>query len=117
MRLFLAKKQQESTEEYRSSGLYTYLRISSTFGISLAISLYLFCYLLGGWLDAKFGTGVLFTILFLFMSLISAGYYLFKCVTNHEKVEKELKQQHDEEVRERHSLEDRVAALKKDLKR
>lgn len=113
----MAKKQKEAAEEYRSSGLYTYLRISSTFGISLAVSLYLFCYLLGGWMDDKFGTGVLFSILFLFMSLISAGFYLYKCVDNHEKVEKELKKQFEEERDERCSMEHRVAALKKDLKR
>ena len=113
----MAKKQKETTEEYRSSGLYTYLRICSTFGLTLAISIYICSILVGGWLDERFGTDPLFRIIMLFMALISAGYYLFKSVESHEKVEKELKKKHVEEHAERQSLEDRVAALKKDLKR
>jgi len=114
---FLTKKYDPDSGEYRSSGVYTYLRICSTFGFTLALSIYIFSILLGGWLDDRFGTDPLFRIILLFMSLISAGYYLYMSVVNHEKVEKELKKQHEEDREERRSLEDRVAALKKDLKR
>ena len=113
----MANKNDESSNEYRSSGLYTYLRICSTFGLTLALSIYIFSILLGGWLDERFGTDPLFRIILLFMSLISAGYYLYKSVDSHEKVEKELKKQFEEEHSDHKSLEDRVAALKKDLER
>ena len=111
------KKYDDDHNEYRSSGLYTYLRICSTFGLTLALSIYICSILVGGWLDERFGTDPLFRIILLFMALISAGYYLYKSVDNHEKVEKELKKQHDENVAEHKSLEERVAALKKDLER
>ncbi|MBQ6810387.1 MAG: AtpZ/AtpI family protein [Firmicutes bacterium] len=111
------KKNDDNSNEYHSSGVYTYLRICSTFGLTLALSIYVFSVLLGGWLDERFGTDPLFRVLLLLMSLVAAGYYLFKSVESHEKVEKELKKQFEEEHSEHQSLEDRVAALKKDLKR
>lgn len=113
----MTKKYDPDSGEYRSSGVYTYFRICSTFGLTLALSIYIFSILVGGWLDDRFGTDPLFRIILLFMSLISAGYYLYMSVVNHEKVEKELKKQHEEDREERRSLEDRVAALKKDLER
>ncbi len=111
------KKYDGNSDEYRSSGVYTYLRICSTFGFTLALSIYIFSVLLGGWLDERFGTDPLFRIILLLMSLVSAGYYLYKSVESHEKVEKELKKQFEKEYTEHKSLEDRVAALKKDLER
>ena len=111
------KKNNDASNEYHSSGIYTYLRICSTFGLTLALSIYIFSVLLGGWLDERFGTDPLFRIILLLMSLVSAGYYLYKSVDSHEKVEKELKKMHAEDTEERRSLEDRVAALKKDLER
>ena len=110
-------KEKKPSDDYRPSPIYTYLRISSTFGISLAVSIYLLSHLLGGWLDDYFGTSVVFRVVLLFVSLLSAFMYLWKCVVNSEKIEKELRESEEEKIRERKTLEDRISALRKDLEK
>ena len=102
-------------EEHKTSPVYTYLRIASTFGITMAANIYLLSYLLGGWLDDKFGTNILFRMILLFVALISAFMYLYKRVVISEKIEKEQKEAATKEYQEHSSLEQRMDALRKEL--
>lgn len=110
-------KKKDDSESYRPSSIYTYLRICSTFGITLAMNIYLLSHLLGGWLDERFGTSVLFRVILLFVSLLSAFMYLWKCAITSEKVEKEIMESETKKGKERKTLEDRMESLRKDLKR
>ena len=105
----------DSSEQHRTSPVYTYLRIASTFGITLAMNIYLLSHLLGGWLDEKFGTNVVFRLIFLFVALISAFMYLWKRVLISEKIEKEQRRAAAEEDAEKKSLDERMEELRKDL--
>lgn len=111
----MSHKKKEFSDDYRPSPVYSYLRISSTFGITLAVNIYVLSHLLGGWLDDRFGTSVLFRVIFLLVAVLSAFMYLWKRVVTSEKIEKELKETALEEGEERKTLEERMAALRKDL--
>ena len=81
------------------------------------MNIYLLSHLLGGWLDGRCGTNILFRLIFLFVALISAFAYLFKRVTVSEKIEKEQREAAAKAGEEKRSLERRMEDLRKDLKR
>ena len=81
------------------------------------MNIYLLSHLLGGWLDERFGTSVLFRVIFLFVALISGFMYLWKSAVTSEKVEKEIIEAEAEKGNERKTLEDRMESLRKDLER
>lgn len=95
---------------------YTYLRIASTFGITLAANIYILSVLLGGWLDERYGTSVLFRLIFLFVALLSAFMYLWKRVVISERVEKELRAEAEKEAQEKEELERKMESLRRGLK-
>lgn len=99
-----------------SSPVYTYLRIASTFGITLAANIYILSVLLGGWLDERYGTSVLFRLIFLFVALISAFMYLWKRVVVSERVEKEMREEAEKEAAEKEALERKIESLRRGLK-
>ena len=111
------RKKKDDSEHYRPSSVYTYLRICSTFGITLAMNIYLLSHLLGGWLDDRFGTSVLFRVILLFVALLSGFMYLWKSAVTSEKVEKELIESETEKGKEQKTLEERMESLRKDLER
>jgi MFS family permease len=98
------------------SPVYTYLRIASTFGITLAANIYILSVLLGGWLDERYGTSVLFRLIFLFVALLSAFMYLWKRVVVSERVEKEMREEALKEAAEKEALDHKIEALKRGLK-
>ncbi|MGI5874831.1 MAG: AtpZ/AtpI family protein [Bacillota bacterium] len=110
-------KSPEPSEQHHSSPVYTYLRIASTFGITLAMNIYLLSHLLGGWLDGRFGTNVLFRLILLFVALISAFMYLWKRVIVSERIEKEQREADAKADAEKKSLEERMEELRRDLDR
>lgn len=81
------------------------------------MNIYLLSHLLGGWLDDRFGTSVLFRVILLFVALLSAFMYLWKCAVTSEKVEKEIIESEMEKENDRQTLEERMDSLRKDLKR
>lgn len=99
-----------------SPAAYTYLRIASTFGITLAANIYILSILLGGWLDEKYGTSVLFRLILLFVALLSAFMYLWKRVVISERIEKELRIEAEKEAREKEELERKMESLRRGLK-
>ena len=110
------KNTQEPSDNQGTSPVYSFLRIASTFGITLAMNIYLLSVLLGGWLDAKYDTSVLFRLIFLFIALISSFFYLWKRVVSSEKVERELRAQAQQEAAEREALEAKKEQLRRGLK-
>ncbi len=70
-------------------GVYTYIRIASSFGLTLGMNIYILSVLLGGWLDNKFSTEPLFRLILLFVSLAMSFLYLFKQIQLAADVEKE----------------------------
>ena len=112
-----SKDREAYEEEHKTSPVYTYLRIASTFGFTMAANIYLLSHLLGGWLDGKFGTNILFRMVFLFVALISAFMYLWKRVVISEKIEKEQRDASEKEYQEASSLEQRMDNLRKELKK
>ncbi len=111
------RKEKKVTTTQHSSSVYTYLRISSTFGITMAMNIYILSHLLGGWLDERFGTSVLFRVILLFVAILSAFMYLWKRVVCSEKIEKDQRETAEQEFEEKRSLDERMAALRKELKR
>lgn len=101
----------------KTSPVYTYLRICSTFGITLAMNIYLLSHLLGGWLDRTYETSVLFRVIFLFIALVTSFYYLYRRVIASEKIEKEQQEIAEQTADETRSLNERIEALRKELKR
>lgn len=99
-----------------TSPVYTYLRIASTFGITLAANIYLLSVLFGGWLDERYGTSVTFRLIFLFVALVSSFMYLWKRVVASERVEKELSEEARKEAAAKEELERKIEALRRGLK-
>jgi hypothetical protein len=104
------------TGENGSSPVYTYLRTAFTFGITLAMNIYLLSFLLGGWLDAKFGTSFVFRLIFFFFAMISGFYYLWKRIKSSERIEAELKEVMEKEAAEKEELERKKELLRRGLK-
>ncbi len=69
--------------------VYTYIRIASTFGLTMGMNIYLLSVLLGGWLDEKFGTEPLLRLILLFVALAMGFLYLFKQIQIAGEIEKE----------------------------
>ncbi|MDO4541666.1 MAG: AtpZ/AtpI family protein [Bacillota bacterium] len=69
--------------------VYTYIRIASTFGLTMGMNIYLLSVLAGGWLDEKFGTEPLIRLLLLFVAIGMSFLYLFKQIEIAGEVEKE----------------------------
>ncbi|MEG0874411.1 MAG: AtpZ/AtpI family protein [Clostridiales bacterium] len=72
-----------------SPGVYTYIRIASTFGLTMGMNIYLFSVLLGGWLDERYGTDPLFRLILMFVALGMSFAYLFKQASVAQSVEEE----------------------------
>lgn len=112
----MARNAKKTMKESHTSSVYTYLRISSTFGITLAMNIYILGHLLGGWLDNRFGTSMLFQLILLFVALLTSFMYLWKRVVCSERIESDQKNAVEYELEEKQSLEERMAALRRDLK-
>lgn len=69
--------------------LYSYIRIFSSFGLTLGINIYLLSVLLGGWLDEKFHTQPLLRLVLLFLAIAMSFLYLFKQIQIVGDMEKE----------------------------
>lgn len=110
------RRQKEAYEKNKTPAVYTYLRICSTFGITMAMNIYLLSHLLGGWLDGKFGTSVVFRVVFLFVALICSFVYLFRSVSVSQKIEKEQIEEKEKTDKSKTSLELRMEELRKGLK-
>ncbi|MEE0775722.1 MAG: AtpZ/AtpI family protein [Bacillota bacterium] len=75
--------------KFDTPSMYTFIRIGSTFGLSLGINIYLLSVLLGGWLDEKLGCAPVFRIILLFVALTMSFAYLIKQVSVAKEVEEE----------------------------
>lgn len=79
------------------SSMYTFIRIASTFGLSVGITIYLFSMVLGGWLDEKLGCAPVFHLILLFVALGMSFGYLFHQVALVGKEEKEARERDEGE--------------------
>lgn len=110
------KKPNESYDHQDSAPVYSFLRIASTFGITLAMNIYILSFLLGGWLDERYGTSILFRLILLFVAIISAFMYLWKRVVISGKIEKDIREEAKKKAEEQRELEQKREALRRGLK-
>ena len=83
--------------KFDTPSMYTFIRIGSTFGLSLGLNLYLLSVLLGGWLDDKFGIAPVFRLIVLFVALGMSFAYLIKQVSVAKDVEEENRKAKEKE--------------------
>lgn len=69
--------------------VYSYIRIASSFGLTMGMNIYLLSVLLGGWLDDKVGTEPLFRLILLFVAIAMGFLYLFRQIQVAAEIEKE----------------------------
>lgn len=74
------------------SGVYTYIRIASTFGLTMGMNIYIMSVVIGGWIDNKLDTEPIFRLIFLFIAIGTSFAYLFKQIQIAKEVEDENKQ-------------------------
>ena len=74
-----------------SPAVYFYIRIASTFGLTMGMNIYIMSVVIGGWIDNKLDTEPIFRLILLFIAIGMSFAYLFKQISIAKEVEEENK--------------------------